>query len=85
MVCVRGHEMCLTPSNFYTSVVRHEKESVWKLLLWPVEGGKRRGRRAAPSASCGALSWTRLRDSCELHEFLHLEEVKPSMKKIFWC
>lgn len=24
-------------------------------------------------------------DSDELHEFLHLEELKPSAKMIFWC
>lgn len=80
--------MYLHEAIFRHLELRHGKEWVWKLLLGTAEWGKRRGRRAVavPQQAAESSAGTVLEiDSDELHEFLHLEEVKSGTKMIFWC
>lgn len=88
IVGVREHEVYLHQAIFRHLEFRHGKEWVRKLLLGTAEWGKRRGRRAVavPQQAAESSAGTVLEiDSDELHEFLHLEELKSSAKMIFWC
>lgn len=87
-VWVREHEVYLHRAIFRYLKLRMEKNEYGSCCFGTMERGKRRGRRAVsvPQQAGESSARTILEiESDELHEFLHLEEVKPGTKMILWC